>query len=249
MRGEHGGPSDGGQSDFLTAQAGVGEDERAHEVDVPDTAPSVGDEFSGSTLSSAWAANLWQSGGAANVGGGKLTVSGALVAGCSAPGACSSNLTAGHSVEFVATFTGDLFQHAGFGQTFNPPQGTIEPYAIFSTVDASGTNPDGSLFARTSDGVTETVTSLGPGLLGVPHRFRIDWNAGNVSYWVDGIPALAAPAYTVNVVHQAVTGPMRVIAASEYRGLSGTVVVDWTRLTPYSASGSYTSRVFDAGVL
>ena len=208
-------------------------------------APSVGDEFSGSTLSSGWTTNLWQSGGSANVGSGKLTVSGALVAGCASAGVCSSNLTAGHSVEFVATFTGDLFQHAGFGQTFNA---SGEPFAIFSTVDMSGTNPDGSLFARTSDGVNETVTSLGPGLLGVPHRFRIDWNAGNVSYWVDGIPALAAPGYAVNVVHPAVAGPMRVIAASEYRGLSGTVVVDWTRLTPYSASGSFTSRVFDAGV-
>ena len=211
-------------------------------------APSLGDEFSGSSLSSNWSTSVWTS-GIANVGGGRLTVSGALVASCVlSGGTCSNNLTAGHSLEFVATFTGDLYQHAGFGQTFNAPSGTVEPFAIFSTVDANGANTDGSLFARTNDGANETVTSLGQGLLGAPHRFRIDWNAGNVSYWVDGIPALAAPAYTTNVVHPAVVGPMRVIAASEYRGLSGTVSVDWTRLTPYSASGTFTSRVFDAGV-
>jgi len=41
---------------------------------------------------------------------------------------------------------------------------------------------------------------------------------------------------------------MRTIAASEFNGLSGKVIVDWNRLSPYAASGAFMSRVFDAGV-
>ena len=47
----------------------------------------------------------------------------------------------GRSLEFVATFGGATFQHAGFGETFE-----AAPWAMFST--SSG----GGLFARTNSG-------------------------------------------------------------------------------------------------
>lgn len=219
-------------------------------------APAVGAEFSGSALTAGWTTNAWQGSGTATVGGGRLRVSGARVATCVvAGGSCpddstSFNVLPDHSMEFVATFTGDPYQHAGFGRTLGSGG---EPFAIISTVDTSGQNSNGSLFVRTSDGAgTELSNSLGTGLLGAPHRFRIDWNAGNVTYSIDGAPAFMFDSVVndfVPAVHALpVAGPMRVIAASEFNGLSGAVLVDWTRMTPYAPSGGFTSRVFDAGV-
>ena len=49
---------------------------------------------------------------------------------------------AGQSIEFVATFSNDLYEHAGFGITFNET-----PWAMFSTAGGGG------LYARTNDGV------------------------------------------------------------------------------------------------
>jgi hypothetical protein len=218
--------------------------------------PSLGTEFSGSTLPTGWATSVWSAGGSAVVSGGRLVASGVRVATCvPAGGACpdgagSYNVSPGRSVEFVATFTGDPYQHAGLGQTLAVGG---EPFAMFSTVDASGQNPDGSLFVRTANGAgTDLANSLGTGFFGAPHRFRIDWNGSSVAYSIDGSPAFMFDPVVndfVPAVHAlAVAGPMRTIAASEFNGLSGKVVVDWNRMTPYVASGTFTSRVFDAGV-
>ena len=218
-------------------------------------APSRGTEFSGSTLPSGWVATPWQAGGSAVVAGGRLTVSGARVASCVVAGTtCPDDPTSydvlpGRSVEFVATFTGDPYQHAGLGRTLSAGG---EPFAMFSTVNSSGQNPDGSLFVRTTNGTTELSNSLGTGFFGVPHRFRIDWNGSSVVYSIDGASYMDDGTGTGNfvpAVHTlAIPGPMRTIAASEFNGFSGKIVVDWNRLTPYAPSGTFTSRVFDAGV-
>jgi len=42
---------------------------------------------------------------------------------------------------------------------------------------------------RTSNGATELTNSLGTGFFGTPHRYRIDWSAGSVAYFIDGSPA------------------------------------------------------------
>ena len=39
---------------------------------------------------------------------------------------------------------------------------------------------------------------------------------------------------------------MRPIAASDFHPFGGNIMVDWIRMTPYAASGSFLSRVFDA---
>ena len=129
----------------------------------------------------------------ATVAGGKLTVDGARVATCvDVGGACLDqfNLVPGTSLEFVATFTGDPYQHSGLGQTL---ESSFEPFALFSTswTDANGAfHSGGSLGLRTyngSDPAGETRTNLGPGLLNAPHRFRIDWLPAQVVYSVDGV--------------------------------------------------------------
>jgi large repetitive protein len=74
--------------------------------------------------------------------------------------------------------------------------------------------------------------------VGAPHRYRIDWNASNVVYSIDG---------TVVATHSlAISQSMRPLA-SDFTVGGGTVVVDWVRLTPYATSGTFLSRVFDAG--
>ena len=77
----------------------------------------------------------------ATVGNGRLFVDGSRVGTCEVDsgGGCIEQWTQmpGHRLEFVATFSGDAFQHAGLGQT---AEGA--PWAIFST----GTG--GTLIAR-----------------------------------------------------------------------------------------------------
>src|SRR6185436_16216605 len=113
-------------------------------------------------------------GGKVTVGGGRMTVDGARVASCvDAGGVCQEqfNLSPGASLEFVATFTGDPYQHSGLGQTL---ESSDEPFALFSTLSG------GSLWVRTYTGnmaTLETATNLGVGMLDGPHRFRIDWQA------------------------------------------------------------------------
>ncbi|HMF93192.1 MAG TPA: N,N-dimethylformamidase beta subunit family domain-containing protein [Vicinamibacterales bacterium] len=205
-------------------------------------APSVGSEFTGPALSPGWTQAPWAAGGGYSIiGGGVLRVDGARVASCSVDpnGAClpetfdatpSAIFSAPHRIEFTANFSGDAFQHAGLGVTFATP---TEPWAIFSTLSG------GMLFARTNNGAGSTLdTSLGSGLVGSFHRFAIDWKADHVDYYVDG--AIVASHVL------AVAGPMRPVAASDLTAAGGTIFVDWMRMSPYPATGTFDSRIFDA---
>ena len=68
--------------------------------------------------------------------------------------------------------------------------------------------------------------------------FRIDWSTSGLTYWIDG----ARVATHTN----AITGNMRPLVSDANTG-GWTVAVDWLRLTPYAASGTFTSRIFDGG--
>ena len=181
-------------------------------------APAIGAEFSGNLLPGDWLGTPWTTGGSATVSNGQLTIDGALVGSATYHGA-------GHSLEFVATFQPNTSQHIGFGTDLNDA-----PWAIFSTGYPGGT----TLIARTS-GAGAINTDLG-GYLGAPHRFRIDWTATAVTYYIDGVQV---------AVHDiAITQSMRPVASDLAGG--GTLSVDWIRMSPYAGSGSYTSRVLDA---
>ncbi len=131
--------------------------------------PTVRAEFAGTALPAGWESTLWDSSGSATVAGGQLALN-------TARAGTTASYSAGHSVEFVATFANESFQHVGFGTDFN-----AGPWAIFSTGSDAGT-----LKARTNDGSNSTDTVLAGNLLGSPHRFRIDWTSSQVVYWVDG---------------------------------------------------------------
>jgi hypothetical protein len=182
--------------------------------------PSTVSDFSGSSLPSDWTSVAWQTGGSASVTGGLLRVDGVW--------AGTSTLRGFGSLEFVATFgLFNAYQHVGIGITLNET-----PYAIFST--GSG----GRLWARTNNGTAATDTLLNDAWLNSPHLFRIDWTPTNVVFSVDDV-VVASHAVVIS-------GNLRPIA-SDYQPGSETVRVDWVRMSPYPASGTFLSRVFDAG--
>ncbi len=182
-------------------------------------AATDGGDFSGTTLPSGWSGAQWTSGGATTVSGGSLSVNGMRVS-------PAASYTPGRSLEFMATFGSDGYQHVGFGLTFNET-----PWAIFSTFSGSG------LYVRTNNGTGQTDTPIAGNWLNAPHRFRIDWNASSVVYSIDGTTVATHPI-TISV-------NMRPIV-SDYLAGGSTVSVDWLRLTPYATPSVFTSRVFDA---
>ena len=133
----------------------------------------------------------------------------------------------GRSLEFVATFQPKPLQHAGFGNDLNNT-----PWAIFGT----GTAGTG-LQARTYDGTAFTDHTITGNWLGSPHRYRIDWTATNVVFSIDG-----QVADTQNV---AITANLRPVV-SDYNAGGSSLSVDWLRMSPYAAAGTFVSRVFDA---
>jgi hypothetical protein len=198
-------------------------------------APTVGAEFSGTALATGWGSFLWDPSGGFTVGSGAVTVDGAIVR-------TDDNYTPGHSLEFVATFTGQPFQHVGFGnvddnlpdQTFNSA-----PWAIFSTKN------DGSqVRARVWNGgptIDQDVGSAcGNGTcLGDPHRYRIDWTASDIFFFIDGNEVYHETAQTIGV-------NMRPAISDAVVGAPA-LSVDWLRMTPYGSPCQFESRIFDGG--
>ena len=184
-------------------------------------APIVGENFDGSSLSSAWSASEWTSGsgGTAIVSVGLLTVDGARAG-------TNATYAAGVSLETSATFGAAPWQHIGWVGDFDFNQ----TWAIFSTFDTTN-----SLYARTSDGVNTLI----PGnWIGTQHVFRIDRTATQAIFSIDGTQ-VAAHSFTFG-------DEMRpLISDSSVDGIP--VMLNWLHVTPYTASGTFTSRVYDAG--
>jgi hypothetical protein len=164
------------------------------------------------------------SGGLATVADGILTADGVSIA-------SAATYTAGHSLEFAAKFATTGLQNVGFGV----PSALTPPFAMF------GMKADGQLYARSAVVGKSMETPLGK-LAGTAHRYRIDWKASSVDYWVDGTRVAS---------HAVALGPatlaMRPTIADQGVG-DGAVKVDWIRMTPYAASGTFVSQVYDAGV-
>ena len=191
--------------------------------------PTQGDEFSGGPgLPAGWASCPWTApetcaaGTGATVSGGSLHVNGTYARTVATYGS-------GRSLEFVASFGGQSFEHAGFAVDLN----TSANWAIFSV------KSDGTFNARTNISGSSTETQLSSALLGSPHRYRIEWGASDVRYYVDG---------TLVATHTASFGAtqMRPIA-SDFSAGSPEISVDWIHMSPYPGSGTFDSRVFDAG--
>lgn len=182
-------------------------------------APSAAATFDGTALPAGWTATSWGA-GTATVSGGQLVLDG-WRAGLDAVS------PSGRVLEFRATFGSDGFQHGGFGLSFNET-----PWAMFST--GSG----GSLWARTHTGTTPTDTQLTGSWLNAPRLFRIEWTASAVVFFIDGTQVASHPV--------TIPGTLRPLF-SDYQAGGASLSVDWMQLLPYASSGTFTSRVLDAG--
>ena len=188
-------------------------------------APTVGAEFEGAGVPSGWTSTLWAGGsGGSTVGDGAVVVDGALLG-------TEGTYEPGRSLEFVASFGAGSAQHVGFGVDTD----NVARWAMFSTSNTSTT-----LFVRTHNGSTAASFPLGGGLIGSPHRYRIDWSSGQVLFSVDGTVVHTEPV--------AISGEMRPVV-SDFDAGGPAVSLDWLRMGPYTPSGTFTSRVLDAGAL
>ena len=186
-------------------------------------APLLGAEFEGAGVPSGWTTGSW-TGGSTGFSNGAAVLDGSWLR-------TSTTVGSGRAIEFAATFGGAAFQNAGFAVTLS---GTGESWAMFGTNDTTGV-----LQARTRNAGGAVVdVALGSQYVGSEHVFRIEWDSA-VRFYIDG-----------SLVHTAttVTGTMRPLA-SDYATGGGGLSVKWMRLTPYAASGSFVSRVHDAGAV
>jgi hypothetical protein len=185
--------------------------------------------FDSTPLPSNLTATEWALGGAATLAGGALHVDGARVSTTGDP-----SLAAPQVLEFRATFGDADFQAAGFANDFNDG-----PWAGFTT-RTDGVNPR-ELLAITRLANDDPAPSAEP-IATVdplaPHVYRIEWGATDVKYYVDGEFKLA--------VTKTIAVPMRPVV-SDFAVALPSLNVDWLGLGALPASGTFTSRVLDAG--
>src|SRR5262249_23735370 len=140
------------------------------------------------------------------VANGLLTVDGALTGTVTLYGP-------GRSLEFVATFTGDPWQHIGFGLDYS-----TGPWIIFST------SQGGQLYARTQTAAGQALETAIPGAwFGTPHRYRIDWQPTQVVFSIDG---------TVVETHTAQIEESLRPLVSDFQVGGGVLTVDSLEMTP-----------------
>jgi hypothetical protein len=186
--------------------------------------PEVAAEFDGSTLPTSWEASDWFSGGLARVSDGALSLNGSVAH-------TSAFFGAPRALEFTGAFEPVNDQGIGFGGTLSD-----FPGAAFTTGNAG--QPIRLYAWSGANTSTETLTPL-PGVrLHDRHRFRIEWDADSVAFYVDG-NEVATHAV-------AIAGSMRPVA-SDFRPFGAGARVDWLRQGAYAASGTFTSRSLDSG--
>jgi hypothetical protein len=180
-------------------------------------------------LPSGWTTTPWSMGGSVSITGGSASVDGASIHDGEASGTFQQQ-----TLEFRATFSGQEGEHVGLGNDFNGG-----PWAMFSTGPVGATP---GFWARTLMAGSGTPVDIQLPANIVPtvsHLYRIDWTATGVTFYVDGVDV----GTSSDVIP---TGTMRPVASDLAPG-GGSVKVDWLNLGPYPATGSFESRVFDAG--
>jgi hypothetical protein len=187
------------------------------------------DDFTGTTLGSAWATTSWASAGggpaSVTVANSILSVGGAQVASAAVP--------VGTPIEAMASIAAAPYQHFGLATGLSAVAGNY--WAIFSTMGTTNT-----LFARVNiNGATQDV-SLGALPSGF-HDYLIQPVGGGFQFYVDG-----ALQTTINATIPTGTGIKAVF--SEFGGSPlAPLQIDWVRYGAFASSGTFTSVIFNAG--
>jgi hypothetical protein len=184
--------------------------------------PTLGTEFSGTTLPAGWRAGTFvpTAGGSLSVGGGLITVNGTHAV-------ATASVGPGTSLEFVATYTAGIFENVGFSAD---TQFVAAPWVV---IGFDGGTPDG-VYARSNENPIGTKIAD----YGASRRYRIQWNAGSFDFYVDGtLMTTLTKTVTTNMYVQ----------VSDYTTDASSLQVDWLRASPHASPGSFLSRVYDAG--
>lgn len=183
-------------------------------------APTVAQEFNGTTLPSGWTSTPVVSGGTSTVANSSVAVSGANLT-------STATYSNGKSLELVATLARN--------QTFGWVTSSNSNVKLSFSVNASN-----QLIATVNDGSNNNASGVAAtGWAVAPHKFRIEWTSSAATFYLDDV--------------QKYTHAFRSLYGSTYRPLlndsvttDAALAVDWLRIGPYTASGTFTSRVFDA---
>jgi len=188
-------------------------------------APVLQDSFTGSGLESGtWGSGLWSSSGSVAVANGALGVNGSWVR--------SAGSFSAVTLEASVTMGSAPYQHFGFATDLNG--GASTAWALFSTYNTTNT-----LFARTLVNNTEIRTSLPGSFVGSPHTYRIAWESGKITYYIDGV---------VVATHSVAIGGPMFLYLSEFNAGGPALTADWARVQTYpNGSGTFVSSTFDAG--
>jgi hypothetical protein len=182
--------------------------------------PAVNEDFTGLTTPTGWAQASYFGSFAPQYLGGIAVFNGCHIY-------STTSYAPGNSIEFSAKFTDGLFQNIGYSLDgdFNAPWVVIGRGAGAAA---------GAVYARINDG---TTLLLGAALTGSYHRYQIKWNPTSFEFYVDG-------TLITTVIKTMATA---VLQLSDYNVDGLDLSVDWIRVSPYATSGTYTSKVFDAG--
>ncbi|MGX7678021.1 DUF4082 domain-containing protein [Jatrophihabitans sp. DSM 45814] len=183
-------------------------------------APTTVAEFTGTTLPTGWASTATATGGTSVVAGGTVTIKGANLA-------TTATYSSSKSLEAQATLNkGDSIGWAAS--------------ATSTTKFAFSVNASNQLVASVNDGLVNNASSVVVAAWTVaPHKFRIEWSASSVTFYLDDVSK-----YT-HAVSALLTSSMRPVL-SDTTVADAALSVDWVRVGPYTASGTFTSRVLDA---
>ncbi len=189
----------------------------------------IDEDFSGTAFPSAWTSNIWSGSALPTVGNSLLSVNGNQAY-------TSAVYTAGHTLQFRATFDAHTYESVGFAGG-NPPLNS-PPWLQFGT-GTTGTQ----LYARIlasggTAGGGDDMIPLGAAYLGTPHTYRIDWKTNGLEFFIDGVSVVSRSTTFNESMH---------VVASDYTSDANSVTVDWIQLTPYATPCTFTSRVFDTG--
>ena len=187
-------------------------------------APTVGSEFQGTNLPSGWSSTPWTAGGGSTVAGGVISVDAARANPTAAPA-----FGPGRSLEFSATFGAGTFQNAGLRTGSRRRHRALgglrngelddEPVHAGQHGCRLGRRQPRFLADRIRASVPDRLEPVPDRLLGRRRRRR-----------------------HADRRHRPNMRPV----ISDFALGGAVVAVDWLRMSPYPATGTFTSRVLDA---
>jgi hypothetical protein len=184
-------------------------------------APTYVAELTGAALPSTLTSTATVTGGKTTVAGGLATVTGARITTTAAYGN-------GKSIETLAT----LDKNQGFGWTTTSNANVVSSFTV---------NSGGQLVATVNDGFINSASSVISAIwVPAPHRFRIEWTTSAATFYLDDVQKYT---HAFNTFYASTYHPV----FADSLTTDTAMVIDWIRVGPYTATGTFTSRVFDAG--